>query len=140
MKHSTPPLRDRAIKTYSIVILFGVANELVGTVVASWYQFTPWWIVFGVIIFVYGGILGSIILLSAGLRAPVQFLLGSAIGFSAETINHLTGELFWHFDRLQPVDGWVVSALLYGGIPAGILVVLVNWIVRLLYRHRLQVA
>lgn len=93
-----------------------------------------------VIILVYGGILGSITLLSARFRAMVRFLLGAAIGFTAETINHLSGDLFWHFDRLQPVDGWVVSALLYGGIPADILVVLVNWIVRLLYRRRLRVA
>jgi nucleoside-diphosphate-sugar epimerase len=133
------PLRERAIKTYSIIVLLGVINELLGTVATSWYRFTPWWITLVVIVVIYGGIMGSVTLASARFNPMLQFLFGAVIGFAAETINHLTGDMFWHFDRLQPIDGWVVSAILYGGIPAGVLIALVNWMVGILYSYRLRV-
>jgi nucleoside-diphosphate-sugar epimerase len=131
------PLRDRAIKTYSLGILFGILTEGLAAL-ANWFHFTPWWIIFIVIVGIYGGIMASIALWSAGLPAIVQFVLGGAVGFAAETINHLSGNMFWYFDTLPVPDNPWVGALLAGVIPAGVLVLLINFLVGALYRRRLR--
>ncbi len=131
------PLRDRAIKTYSLGIMFGILTEGLAAL-ANWFHFTPWWIIIIVIIGIYGGIMASIALWSAGLPAIVQFALGGAVGFAAETINHLSGNKFWYFDTLPVPDNPWIAALLAGFIPAGVLVPLINFLVGVLYRRRLR--
>ncbi len=129
------PIRDRAIKTYSIAVAFGLILEST-SLLAGFYSFNPWWIILVVVFGVFGGVMGTITLWSVRHAMPLQFLWGVIIGVSAELANHFWLHL-WEFDpntfgRLPAP--WIRSIVL--GLPAGLMPVIVNQIIGALYRLR----
>lgn len=137
-KVDSEPVRDRAIQTFSVAIAFGIAVEGV-TRIANWYVFHPWWLVFIVIVGVFGGVMGSLSLVSERWPIVAQFVAGAIVGIGAEVLN-----AFWlHAWEFAPVitdrlpGAWTRSILL--GLPAGLMPVFVNSIIRSLYQKRLRV-
>lgn len=131
------PLRDRAIKTFSIALAIGVVLETTAFL-AGWYRFDPWWIILVVIVGIIGGLMGAVSLWSARHAIPFQFLWGVIIGTSAELANDFWLHS-WEFDpaTFGSLPGpWIRSIVL--GLPAGIMPVLVNQLVGALYRLRLR--
>jgi hypothetical protein len=132
------PLRDRAIKAYTLAVALGVIVEGL-SFTGGWYHFQPWWIMLVVIVGVFGGVMGSITLFGAPLHYVWQFIFGAIVGLGAELANDFALYL-WEFDpaTLGRIPGPWIRALVLG-LPAGLMPVLLNLIIRALYRHRLRV-
>lgn len=132
------PIGDRAVKTYLIALGFGIVVEGIASI-GQWYEFDPWWLIFVVIVAVFGVVLGSISLFFARSPAVVQFVLGAIVGVGAELLNHFwlhTWEFAPAFLARLPSDPWMLALAL--GLPAGLMPVLVNAIVQTLYSLRLR--
>lgn len=129
------PLRNRAIQTYTLAVALGVIVE--GTAaLGGWYSFHPWWLVFAVVLSVFGGLMGSISLAVLRRLALLGFVGGATVGIGAELLNEFWLHA-WTFDpgtlgRLPAP--WVRALVL--GLPAGLMPLLLNAGVRALYRVR----
>lgn len=131
-------LRDRAIKTFTIALVFGIAIEST-SFFAGWYRFDPWWLIFLVIVGFFGGVMGAVSLWSVRHAIPLQFLWGFIIGSGVELANHFWLHI-WIFDpdtfgRLPAP--WIRALVL--GVPVGLIPVIVNQIIAGLYRLRRRV-
>lgn len=131
------PQKDRAIQTYCIALLIGILLE--GTAyLAGWYRFDPEWLIVVIVLGVFGGVMGTLSLLTA--RSPwwVQFVAGAAVGIGAELLNWFVLHA-WSFDpdTFGRIPGpWLLALAL--GLPAGLMPILVNAGVRALYKRRLR--
>ncbi len=131
------PLRDRAIKTFSIALVIGIAVE-VTSFLAEWYRFDPWWFIFVAIVVFFGGLMGAIALWSVRHPIPLQFLWGTILGTAVELANSL-GLNLWEFDpdTFGRIPGPWIRAIAVGAV-VGLVIVVINLIVGALYRLRLR--
>lgn len=132
------PKGERALQTYTLAVAFGVAVESTAWL-AKWYAFTPPWLIFVIIFGVFGGIMGSVSYFLAKQSGWLQFAVGVAIGVGFEIANALWLNL-WTFnpESFGRIPGpWIRSIVL--GIPAGVMPVAVNAIIRMLYKRRLRI-
>jgi nucleoside-diphosphate-sugar epimerase len=119
------PRGDRAIMTYTLAIAFGVLVETTAWL-GRWYAFDPRWLIFVIIVGVFGGVMGTLTFVSVRWSTLAQFLAGTAVGVSAELANGLWLHR-WEFNdsimRLLPSLG--VRAVVLG-LPAGVLPVVIT--------------
>lgn len=131
------PRGDRAIMTYTLAVLVGIVLESLARL-GRWYEFTPHWLIFVVIFIVIGGIMGTVSFLTVRWPTWAQFAAGAAVGIGAELLNvWLLHAWTFNPDSLGAIPGDVVRAIVVG-LPAGLMPVGVNAIVRALYRRRLR--
>lgn len=130
------PRRDRAMKTYSLALGFGLLVE--GTShLARWYEFNPEWFIVVAILGFFGVILGTVSFFTAACSSLVQFLAGAIVFVAVEVSNHEWLHL-WEFadEPFGRLDPWIRAIVL--AIPIGLVPVGINALIRLLYRLRLR--
>jgi nucleoside-diphosphate-sugar epimerase len=131
------PTRDRAVMTYTLAVLVGVVLESLAKL-GNWYAFSPQWLIFVVIFVVIGGLMGTVAFLTVRWPAWAQFLAGAAVGVGAELLNVWVLHA-WTFNpsSLGLIKSGEVRAIVVG-LPAGLMPVGVNMLIRVLYRRRLR--
>lgn len=137
------PLESRASLWFKYLVCAVALGGLIEIVSAlgRFYQYTPWWTAFLAVIGYFGLGLGT---LAMGLRTRselVQFLAGTALGSAVLILNALDAIPFvgWQYSPGWPfglTNDWGRSLLL--GCVDGAFVLLVNALVRSLYRRRLR--
>jgi len=132
------PKRDRAIMTYTLAVAFGVLVESTAWI-GRWYAFDPWWLIFVIIVGVFGGVMGTLTYLTVRWGALAQFLAGTAVGISAELINGLWLHR-WEFNDqiMRRLPSLGVRAVVLG-LPAGLLPVVITAALRWFYRQRRRI-
>lgn len=132
------PLADRALKTYAIATAFGVVVEGLA-LLGRFYAFDPRWLIVVVVLGVFGGVMGTVSLLTAGRSPILQFVLGVLVSGGAEVLNSIWLHA-WEFDPAAlarlPADAWMRALVL--GLPAGLMPIVVNGLVQALYDRRLR--
>jgi nucleoside-diphosphate-sugar epimerase len=131
------PRRDQAIQTFTLAVIIGMLMEGLAWL-GEWYRFNPSWLIFVVIFAVIGGLMGTVSLLTSRRPVWVQFSAGAAVGVGAELLNSAVLHV-WTFNpgSFGIVEGDLLRALVFG-LPAGLMPVALNAIVRSLYRRRLR--
>ncbi len=126
--------RDRAIKTFTLAALVGVIVESLAYL-AHWYVYTPGWLIVVAMFGFFGLIIGAISYLLAGRAAIAQFAAGAAAFLAVEIPNQLWLQL-WHFSPALPGDKnpWLRAAVL--AVPMGLVPLIINEAIRLLYAVR----
>ncbi len=127
-------------KSILCAICLGTAIEITSAL-GRFYSFHPRWIVFIVVIGGFGLTLGS---LAAWLRKRsdlLQCIVGTLVAGAAEVINvlQLTPNIGWEFAPNWPfgiTNPWVRSLVL--GFAGGFFILVVNFLMRLLYKRRLR--
>jgi nucleoside-diphosphate-sugar epimerase len=102
------------------------------------YEFQPWWLVFGVVLVMWGMVVGSIAMVIRTRGFLVQYLPGFILLFGAELFNHyyLHG---WEFygGSLFGITNPVVRAGVLG-ILAGFIIPIINALMRQFYKVKLR--
>jgi nucleoside-diphosphate-sugar epimerase len=131
------PRRDQVIQTFTLAVLVGVIFEGLAWL-ADWYRFDPPWVIFVVMFAIIGGVMGTVSLVTSRKPTWVQFAAGAAVGVGAELLNATVLHV-WTFnpDSFGLVPGDVLRAIVFG-LPAGLMPVTLNAIVRALYGRRLR--
>jgi nucleoside-diphosphate-sugar epimerase len=134
------PLEPKGIlwlKYFLLSITLGVIIE-----VLAWfgkvYVFHPWWLVFVIILILWGLIFGSIAMGTRRLGFVVQFIPGFILLFGGELLNHyyLHG---WSFLRnIPPGSTDPVLRALVLGIITGFLIPIINAIMKQFYKIKLR--
>jgi hypothetical protein len=119
--------------------VLGVLIEITSAI-GQFYTFQPWWAVFLVIFGAFGAALGSIALWLRKHGDLVQFAAGTLGAGAVELLNELQliPYVKWTFAPGWPfgiTDPWLHSLVL--GCAGGIFVLVVNALMRLLYKQRL---
>jgi len=130
------PARERAVQTYVLAVAFGFVLESVASL-GNWYAFTPHWLVFPVIVLIFGLVMGTASFLTAKRSLALQFALGALVGLSAELANAASGMSFWHFSPFP--FGWIHNDWIRAvavGLPAGAMPPIMTALVRSLYAKR----
>ncbi len=129
------PARERAIQTYSLAVAFGIFVEGLARL-GDWYTFHPRWLIAVIVLGVFGAIMGTITFVLARRSLLLQFLAGAVVGIGAELANAFWLNA-WTFNpaSLGRIPGPWLRALVLG-LPAGVLPIVVNTIVRSLYLRR----
>jgi hypothetical protein len=104
----------------------------------GFYEFHPGWMIWVAILGFFGLLLGSVAMLLRRASGLLQFLVGTALAAGAEVLN-LAVLHSWTFLPGWPLgitDGYVRAAVL--GPAGGVFVLIVNAIMRSLYKLRLR--
>jgi len=132
------PRRDRILKTIPLALAIGVVIEGLAEI-GGWWNFDPWWVVLAIVILGFGGVLGGVSLLTAARSRWIQFLAGGFLGFVGELANALWLDL-WRFSPefvgWLPQNDWIISLAV--GLPLGFVPVIINSVVRGLYRRNVR--
>ena len=107
---------------------------------AGFYSFHPWWLIFVIIVGAFGALFGTLAKLLRKKSGLIQFLVGSLCAGAIELLNQLRvfPDHYWIFKEGWPLgitDPWVHTAVL--GLPGGICILLLNMVMRALYKQRL---
>lgn len=131
------PGRDRAAKTYSLAVAFGLVIES-SAALGDWYAFDPEWLVAVAVVGFFGGVIGTIAFLTVSARAIVTFLLGASAFVAVEVLNqqwlHVWEFAAYPFGLWNP---WVRALAL--AVPTGLVGVMVNALIRMLFRTRQRI-
>ena len=134
----TMALEDIRWAKYLIVAsILGGLTEAVSHL-GRFYEFNPGWLVWVVIFGAFGLALGSLAMLLRRASGLLQFLSGTVLAGSAEALNVAVLHT-WTFAPGWPLgitDGYVRAAVL--GPAGGVFVLIVNAIMRSLYKLRLR--
>ncbi len=129
------------IKYVLVGIVLGILIEITSAT-GGFYAFHPGWLVIPVIVGGFGVALCTLAMLLRQRSDLVQFLIGTVITGAAELANALgwTGSLGWTFTPGWPfgINDPTLRSLVLGAA-GGIIVLLVNAIMRGFYRRRLRV-
>jgi hypothetical protein len=104
----------------------------------GFYQFNPGWVVWVVIFGAFGLALGSLAMLLRRASGLLQFVAGTALAGAAEALNAALLHT-WTFRPGWPLgitDDYLRAAVL--GTAGGVFVLIVNAVMRLLYKLRLR--
>ena len=131
------PPAIRWVKYLCVATLIGALIEL-QSYLAAFYTFTPWWLVFVVIVGAFGLGLGSVAMLLRRSTEIVQLAAGTAIATAVEMLNVVAFHAWtfkpgWPFGITSP---WIRSVVL--GLAGGAFVLVVNAVMLSLYRLRLR--
>lgn len=134
------PLEGRGLLWLKYVIVGAIIGVIIegASLLGDFYSYTPPWLVYGVAFGGFGVVLGSLSLGLRRLNGLKQFLVGTLVVGAAEFMNELLLHS-WHFAQGWPfgiVDPWLRVAVL--ALPGGVVVLIVNAIMRTLYRRRLR--
>jgi dihydroflavonol-4-reductase len=128
------------LKYVAVGIALGSMVEITSAL-GRFYQFTPWWLVFLVAIGAFGVTLGTVAMWLRKTDTLVQFLVGTVLAFGGEAFNVLQvlPSVGWEFAPGWPfgiTNDWVRSVVL--GFAGGVFIVVLNAIMRSLYKRRLR--
>lgn len=128
--------RDRAIKTFTLAALIGVIVEGLAYL-AGWYVYTSGWLILVAVFAFFGVVIGAISYVLAGRVAVAQFAAGAAAFLAVEIPNHLWLHL-WQFSPalLGNQNPWLRAGVL--ALPMGLVPLIINGAIGLLYRVRLR--
>lgn len=137
------PLEESAslwFKYLAIAVALGSLIEITSAL-GRFYRFTPWWLVFLVVLGAFGLTLGTLAMWLRGQGELVQFLVGTILVGVVEALNALgvIPSLGWQFAPGWPfgiTNVWVRSLVL--GFAGGVFIVVVNALMRSLYKRRLR--
>jgi hypothetical protein len=131
------PDNERAVLTYLLAIAIGAVYEGLSEA-TKLYEFHPRWFIVAVVLGFYGLILGTLAFLTAGLKKRWQFLAAAAVFITAEMTNHYWLHL-WDFSAgaMGQLNPWLRAVIL--AIPMGLVPVIVNSVVGVIYRRRLRI-
>jgi hypothetical protein len=133
------PLESKGIlwlKYFLLSLILGVIIE-----VLAWYGkvyvFHPWWLVFLVILILWGLIFGSLAMGTRRLGFLVQYILGFILLFGGELLNHYYLHR-WSFYKEKPLGDTdpLVRAMVLG-ILTGFLIPIINRIMKQFYKTKL---
>ena len=142
-------LRDMVLEDNGILWLKYFITALgLGCVVEAlsflgkFYAFTPWWMILVIIVFAFGLLFASLAKALRRKSSLVQFIVGVLCAGAIETINVLNifPNYHWVFAPGWPLgitNQWVRTAVL--GLPGGIFILLLNYLMGLSYKARLSV-
>lgn len=108
--------------------------------VGGFYAFHPWWLIFVIIVGAFGALFGTLAMLLRKTGGLVQFLVGTLCAGLIELANQLRvfPAHYWVFKEGWPLgitDPWIRVAVL--GLPGGICILLLNAVMRGIYKQRL---
>lgn len=134
------PLESKGVHWLKYVLLsltLGVIIEVLAWVGKA-YVFHPWWLVFLVILILWGLIFGSIAMGTRRLGFLVQYIPGFILLFGGELLNHyyLHGWSFYKEGLLGDTDPLVRALVL--GILTGFLIPIINGIMKQFYKIKLR--
>ena len=130
----------RGLRWFKFVVigaLIGAAIEA-ASLLGDFYWYTPPWLVYPVVLGGFGAGMGSLSLWVRTMNGLKQFLIGTAVVGAAECLNEIAFHA-WQFAQGWPLgitDPWVRTAVL--AVPGGLVVLIVNAVMRSLYRRRLR--
>ena len=134
------PKRSRWLKYVTIASILGLLIEI-SSATGKFYTFEPGWLVLVIIFGAFGLTLGSLAHAVRRWSGLAQFAVGSAAAGAVELLNalNLTSAVRWVFAAGWPlgIHDPIVRALVLG-LAGGVFVLLVNAIMRSLYRRRLR--
>ena len=134
------PRSTRWAKYLTIATILGILIEI-GSATGQFYRFEPAWLVLLIIFGAFGLALGSLAMVTRRWGGLAQFLVGTAAAGAVELLNalNLTTAVRWIFTPGWPfgIDDPIGRALVLG-LAGGVFVLLVNAIMRSLYRRRLR--
>ncbi|NIM18080.1 MAG: hypothetical protein GTO45_39400 [Candidatus Aminicenantes bacterium] len=98
------------------------------------YMFTPWWLVFFVVVGLWGLIFGSLAMVTRTCHVAVQYIPGFLLLLGGELLNHFYLHL-WRFyhDSLFGITDPVMRAVVLG-IATGFLIPIINAIMKKSYQ------
>jgi len=128
-------------KYFITALLLGCVVEVVAHI-GKFYQFYPSWLIFVIIVGAFGLLFGSLAKALRKQSSFVQFIVGALSAGSIELINKLgiIHDYYWVFAPNWPLgisNAWVRTAVL--GLPGGIFILLLNYLMRLSYKMWLDV-
>lgn len=137
------PLEGRLslwLKYLAVAVALGGLIEIISTL-GGFYQFTPAWLVLVAVFGFFGLILGTLAMWLRTRGELVQFLAGGVIFGAVEVLNILgvVPNVGWQFAPGWPLgigDDWLRALLL--AIFGGVFVLVVNAVMRSLYKRRLR--
>jgi nucleoside-diphosphate-sugar epimerase len=128
------------VKYLVVATLLGAVIESTSNI-GQFYVFTPPWAVIPVVLGMFGVGLGTTAMVLRRQSGLLQFIVGTALATAVEIINQfkVIPGFFWEFAPGWPfgiMNPWVRSVVL--SLAAGVVVLLVNAIMRHFYRRRLR--
>jgi dihydroflavonol-4-reductase len=139
----TMPLDKGVMLWLKYVLSALVTGSVVETIahIGQYYTFYPWWTVFFVIIVIFGLLFGTLAMLLRKTSSLIQCTIGTLIAGVIEILNALgvSSSMYWVFAPNWPfgiTNIWVRSLIL--GIPGGIFLLFLNFVMRLVYKRRLR--
>jgi len=129
------------IKYFVTALLLGCVVEAIAHI-GAFYEFTPWWLIFVIIVGAFGLLFGSLAKALRKQSSMVQFIVGALCAGTIELINKLgiIHDYYWVFAPNWPLgisNAWVRTAVL--GLPGGLFIVILNFLMALSYKTRLDV-
>ncbi|UCH95463.1 MAG: NAD-dependent epimerase/dehydratase family protein [Candidatus Aminicenantes bacterium] len=124
------------LKYFLLSLTLGVIIELLAWI-GKVYLFTPWWLVFVVLLILWGLIFGWFAMITRRCVILVQYIPGFILLFGGELLNNYYLDA-WTFEN-GPLGNMnpVVRALVLG-ILAGFLIPIINEIMKQLYKWKLR--
>jgi hypothetical protein len=134
------PLESKGIlwlKYFLLSLSLGVIIEVLAWF-GKFYVFHPWWLVFLVILILWGLIFGSMAMGTRRLGFLAQYIPGFILLFGCELLNHhyLHGWSFFKDGPLGNPDPLVRALIL--GILTGFLIPIINVIMKQFYKIKLR--
>jgi dihydroflavonol-4-reductase len=125
------------LKYFFVALALGIVIEGLSAF-GKLYQFQPWWLVFPVVLMMWGVVLGSIAMALRTRGFLIQYLPGFALLFGAEILSHYWLHA-WEFSggSLFGITNPVLRALVLGVI-AGFGLPVINAVMRQFYKVRLR--
>jgi len=122
----------------TLAILIGILIELMA-VYGGVYKFHPWWLIFFVIVLLWGGVFGSIALGMRKCGVILQYLPGFFILFGAELLNNFYLHA-WTFpdDSLFGITNPFVRAAVLG-TATGFVIPIINFMMIRFFRLKLRI-
>ena len=142
-------LRDMSLESSGILwIKYFVTALALGCLVealahlGAFYEFTPWWLIFVIIVGAFGLLFASLAKALRRQNSLVQFIVGALSAGSIELINKLgiIHDYYWVFAPGWPLgitNPWIRTAVL--GLPGGIFIILLNFLMALSYKTKLDI-
>jgi nucleoside-diphosphate-sugar epimerase len=129
------------IKYFVIGLVMGCLVEALAHL-AKFYEFTPSWLIFAIIIGAFGLLFGSLAKALRKQSSLVQFIVGALSAGSIELINKLgiIHDYYWVFAPGWPLgitNPWIRTAVL--GLPGGLFILILNYLMSMSYKAQLSV-
>lgn len=126
------------LKYYVLAVLVGVLVE-VSAIVGKTYKFNPWYLVFGIVLIFWGLIFGWLALVTRRFGFFIQFIPGFVLLFGGELLNNFYLHKWSFYDGavFGITDPVLRAAVL--GIGSGLLIPIINALMRMFYRLKLRI-
>jgi len=125
------------LKYFFVSLGLGVLTEGLSAF-GNLYEFQPWWLVFGVVLVIWGMVVGSIAMVIRRRGFLVQYIPGFVLLFGAELLNHYYLHSWeFHGGAFFGITNPVVRAGVLG-VVAGFLFPIINALMKQFYKIKLR--